>query len=126
VRPFLALGLLDLDDHVGLAPDLRGGGRDGGARGVVVLVGEADAHAGVLLDDDLVAAPGEHLDADGEHPDAVLVGLHFAGNTDDHGSLQRGGGAADRARFAAGRGGRGLSLGGRGGHCNRPPAADPV
>ena len=47
-------------------------------------VEETGADAGFVLDEDLVAAARELLDADGEHGDAVLVEFYFFGDADDH------------------------------------------
>ena len=77
--------LLDLDDHLGLAPDLVSGLHDAGALGGVLLVGDRRAHAGSGLHEHLVAAAGEFPDADGGHADPVLVVLDLSGDSDAHG-----------------------------------------
>ncbi len=50
----------------------------------VGFVVEADAGAGVVLDDDLVAVMGELARAGRGEADAVFVGLDLLGNADLH------------------------------------------
>ena len=56
--------LLDLEHHLGVAPDVVGGVEDRGAGGDVLLVGDLGADAGVRLDEDLVAVRTSSCDAD--------------------------------------------------------------
>ncbi len=90
------LRLFDLDDHLGVVPDLVGGVDDRRARGGVVVVGQVRPDACAGLDADLVAARGEHLDAGGAHADAVFVRGAFCGDADAHGGLYPGRGCAPR------------------------------
>ena len=48
-------GLLDLDDHLGEAPDVVGRADDLGAGGLVLVVGHGGERAGVMLDEDFVS-----------------------------------------------------------------------
>ena len=60
--PVLLLdGLLDLDDHVGEAPDVVGGADDLGAGGLVFVVGHGGESAGVVLDENFVAGLDQSL-----------------------------------------------------------------
>ena len=84
-RDLLGLGLLDLDDQVGLAEDRVGVGQDLRAlRDVVArrLIAEPSPAPG--LHDDLVAAVGELAHARRGQRDAVLVGLDLGGDADLH------------------------------------------
>ena len=76
--------LLDLDDHVGAAPDVGGLGDDLGAGRAIGLVGDAAALAGAGLHQHAVAGVDERLRARRHHADAVLADLHFLRDTDDH------------------------------------------
>ena len=82
-------GLLDLDDHVGEAPDVVGGADDLGAGGLVLVVGHGGEGAGVGLDEDFVAGFDERFDSGGGYADAALVVFHFLGDTNDHDLLRR-------------------------------------
>ncbi len=77
-------GLLDLDDHVGEAPDVVGGADDLGAGGLVFVVGHGGERSGVMLDEDLVAGFDQGFDAGGRNADAALVIFYFFGNADNH------------------------------------------
>ena len=77
-------GLLDLDDHVGEAPDVVSGADDLGAGGLVVVVGEGGEGSGVVLDEDGVAGFDEGFDACGGDADAAFVVFDFLGDADDH------------------------------------------
>ncbi len=77
--------LLDLEQQLGLGPDLVGGVEDLGARGEELLVGDRRAQARTTLDDDVVPAAGELVDAGRRHRDAVLVVLDLTGYPDAHG-----------------------------------------
>lgn len=90
------LGLFDFDDHLGVVPDLVGGGADGRARGGVVVVGEPRAEPGTGLDPDLVPLGCENLDAGWAHADAVFIRGAFCGDADAHGGLYPGRGCAPR------------------------------
>ena len=84
VAVLLLDGLLDLDDHVGEAPDVVGGADDLGAVGLVLVVGHGGESAGVVLDEDLVAGLDQGLDAGGSDADAALVIFYFFGNANNH------------------------------------------
>ena len=75
--------LLDLHHHVG-GPGVGRGRHDGGARRLELLVRDAGADTGVLLDQDLVAVAGQLEDAAGVDADPVLALLDFRGDTDLH------------------------------------------
>ena len=77
-------GLLDLDDHVGVAPDVAGVADDLCADGLVVVVGEGGKRAGVVFDEHLVAGFDEGFDACWGYAYAALVVFHFLGYADDH------------------------------------------
>src|SRR6185437_9596300 len=77
-------GFLDLDDHLGGAPEVSGVADDFGADGLVVVVGEAGEVAGVVLDEHLVAGLGEGLSPGGGNADAAFVILNLFGDTDNH------------------------------------------
>ena len=76
--------LLDLDDHVGEAPDVVGGADDLGAGGLVFVVGHGGEGSGVMLDEDLVAGLDQGLDSGRGDADAALVVFYFFGNADNH------------------------------------------
>src|SRR5580704_3948683 len=76
--------LLDLDDHVGLAPNLVGRRDDLRARGDVRLVGDRRADARVVLDQNGVAALLEDRDAGWSHADAIFLSLDLFGDADAH------------------------------------------
>ena len=78
------LGLLDLDDHVGLAEDLLGRGDDRRARRAVVGVGEAASDAGALLDEHLVPVLAQGLGPHREKADPVFSFLDLFRNADNH------------------------------------------
>jgi len=77
-------GLFDLDDHVGVAPDVAGVANDFCADGLVVGVGEAGEGAGVGFYEDLVAGVYEGFDARGGDAYTALVVFDFLGYADDH------------------------------------------
>jgi hypothetical protein len=76
--------LLDLQDHLGLAPDLVVVIGDLGPGGDELLVSDRGPQAGARLDDHLVPVPGElvHPGRRDRHP--VLVVLDLAGNSHLH------------------------------------------
>jgi hypothetical protein len=77
-------GLFDLDDHVGVAPDVVGFTDDLCANGLIFVVGEGREGSGVVFDEDLVAGVDEGLYTGGGYAYAALVVFHFLGYTDDH------------------------------------------
>ena len=79
-------GLLDLDDQVGGVEHPVGGRHDLGARGGVLVVGEAGSFAGTGLHDHLVTVVHQlHDTVRGErHP--LLVVLDLGRHTDDDGA----------------------------------------
>jgi hypothetical protein len=79
-RDLLRLGLLDPEHHLGRVEDVVGGRKDARALGLEVGIGDRAALAGPALNEHLVAVLGELADADGRQRDAVLVGLHLAGD----------------------------------------------
>ncbi|GMV98852.1 MAG: hypothetical protein AMXMBFR83_32000, partial [Phycisphaerae bacterium] len=80
----LRLGFLHLHDQIGLGEDIRCLVDDLGPVLGVVVVGQAGAEPGVLLDEDTVARPGEFFNPDGNHPHAVLVSFDLARHANDH------------------------------------------
>ena len=76
--------LLDLHDHLGLGPDLLRRGQDLGPGRDIGLVGKAAPDPGALLDVDRVAPAGEGLRPGRHQRHAVLVGLDFLRDADDH------------------------------------------
>ena len=78
------LRLLDLHDHVGLAPDFFGAVDDGRAGGLIVGVGETAAAAGIFLNQYLMVARDESGDSGRRDGDAVFFGFDFFGHADDH------------------------------------------
>ena len=83
-------GFLDLDDHVGEAPDVVGRTDDLGSGGLVVVVREGGEGAGFVLDEDGVAGFYEGLDAGGGDTYAAFVVFHFLRDAYDHGCLSEG------------------------------------
>ncbi len=83
-RPLGRLRLLDLDDQLGLGPDLGGLGHDRRAGRLVLSVGDPTALPRPGLDQDRVARVAQLLDADREHRHSVLVRLDLLGHSDDH------------------------------------------
>ena len=77
-------GFLDLDDHLGGAPEVGGVADDLGADGLVIVVGEAGELAGVVFDEHLVAGFGERFGAGGSNADAGFVIFNLFGDTDNH------------------------------------------
>jgi hypothetical protein len=84
VAVLLLDGLFDLDDHVGEVPDVVGGADDLSAGGLVLVIGQGGEFAGVVFDEDGVAAGDERVDAGGGDADAAFVVFDFLGNADDH------------------------------------------
>src|SRR5699024_8901772 len=76
--------LLDLDDHLGLSPDLVRRVEDGRPRRPVVLIAHAGADAGSRLDHDVVTSRDELVDAGRAQPHPVLVVLDLPGYPDPH------------------------------------------
>ena len=83
---FLLDGLLDLEHHVGLAPEVVGGIDDARALGDELLVGDRAAEARAFLDEHLMAVGHEFTHADRGDRDAIFVVLDLAGYADSHGS----------------------------------------
>ena len=83
-RDLVGLGLLDLDDQLGLAEGGLGVGHDGCALGEVLGVGDARALAGAGLHEDAVAALDELACAGGCQRDPVLIRLRLSRDTDLH------------------------------------------
>ena len=80
-------GLLDLDDHIGFAPD-KARVADNLRAGVLVLrIEETRLRAGLRFDEDCVAGLGERFHACRSDADAGFVVLDLFRNADDHGSL---------------------------------------
>src|SRR4029453_11838898 len=77
--------LLDLEDEVGLGPDLVGGLEHGRARLLELQVGDGAAQPGALLDIDPVAGVGELADAHRRDRDPVLVVLELPRDANVHG-----------------------------------------
>ena len=80
-------GLLDLDHHVGFAPDIAGVADNLRAGVLVLRVKETGLRAGLGLDQNRVAGFGERFDACRSDADAGFVVLDLFGNADDHVSL---------------------------------------
>ena len=78
------LGLFDLHDQVGLAPDFFGAVDDGRAGGLIVGVGETAAAAGIFLNQYLMVARDESGDSGRSDGDAVFFGFDFFRDADDH------------------------------------------
>ena len=81
------LRLLDLDDHVGGGEHLGRRGDDRRARLAIRVVVHADALAGVVLDNDLVAVRHQLAHAARHEADAVFEDLDLFGNADAHGDF---------------------------------------
>ncbi len=79
-----SLGLLDLDDHLRVAKNLRGGRDDGSAGVAIRVVVHADALPGGRLDDHLVAVSAQFPHAGRRQADAMLEDLRLLGNADAH------------------------------------------
>ncbi len=77
-------GLLDLDDHLGEAPDVVGRADDLGAGGLIFVVGHGGERAGVVLDEDLVSSFDQGFYASWGYAYTALVVFHFLGYTDNH------------------------------------------
>ena len=78
-------GLLDLDDHVGVAPRVTRVAHNLGAGVLVFGIGEAGLRAGLGFDQNCVTGLSERFHARGGDSDAGFVVLDFLGNADDHG-----------------------------------------
>ena len=87
---FLLDGLLDLDDHVGVAPHVVGGADDFRAGGLILVVGEGREVAGMGLHQDLVPGIAESFYAGRGNADTALVVFDFFGNSNDHQGFLRG------------------------------------
>ena len=75
---------LDLQHHVGAAPNVVGLGDDLGTGDRVFLIRDAGAQASAALNENLVAVGAEFVDARCRDGDAELVVLDLFGYTDDH------------------------------------------
>jgi hypothetical protein len=80
-------GLLDLEEEFRLAPDRLGPVDDRGTRRRELVVRERGAETRAGLDQHVVAAPDELVDARRRHRHPVLVVLDLRGNSDQHGCL---------------------------------------
>jgi hypothetical protein len=80
-------GLLDLEQQLGLGPDLVGRGDDARTDARVGIVADARTDAGALLDQHLVPPSGQLVDAGQGDGDAVLVVLDFRGDSDEHADI---------------------------------------
>ena len=67
-----------------------------GARPQIIVIGQAGAHAGPGLDEHLVPAADQLLDADRQHRHAVFVLLDLFRHADDHGRWLREGSSSWR------------------------------
>src|SRR5262245_5968850 len=88
----LALGserLLDLHDQLGAGKNLIGIGRDLGAHGLVIGIGQARAQSRRPLDDDLVAARGQLPHRRGHEADPEFAILDFSRYPDEHDHVSR-------------------------------------
>ncbi|GAB3843423.1 hypothetical protein GCM10029963_18230 [Micromonospora andamanensis] len=85
-HPVVLLGdrLLDLEHQFRDVPDLVGALQDLGAGGGELLIGDARSEPGAGLDEDLVTATGELVDAGGRDRHPVLVVLDLAWDADLH------------------------------------------
>jgi len=101
-HPVVLLGdrLLNLQHHVGGAPDLVRVGDDGGARGDVGVVLQRRALARALLHEHLVPGARQLMDAGRRERDTVLVVLDLAGDADPHDWLPLTGNSAVLAETA--------------------------
>src|SRR6185295_14536326 len=81
-RDLLPLGLLHLQDQVGIAEHVLGGRNDARSLGLVVRVRDRAALPGPTLNQDLVTVLGELARPDRRQRDAVLVGLDLGGDAD--------------------------------------------
>jgi len=82
-RVLLGKRLLDLEQELGLLPDLGPGRRRRSDRGVRVVL-EGAARSRTSLDEDVVPALNELPRACGRERDAVLVGLDLLDDSDLH------------------------------------------
>ena len=83
-RDLLGLGLLHLQDQVGLAEDVGGGRDDARSLGLVVGVGDRASLSSPSLDQNLVAVLGELARTHRRQRDPILVGLDLGWNADLH------------------------------------------
>jgi len=77
-------GLLDLQQQVGVAPDVSCSANHGGAGLGEVFVGDCRAQAGSGLDQDGVAAAGQVVHTSRRDRDAILLALDLCGDADLH------------------------------------------
>jgi hypothetical protein len=82
---FLGDRFLDLENQIGLAPHVVGGGNDPRTGGLVLRIGECRTSAGVTLDQHLMPATNQLQDPGGCDRHPVLVVLELARYSDLHG-----------------------------------------
>ena len=78
------LGLLDFDDHVGLAKDLFWSGGHVGPVPEVLVIRKTGPQPGPSLDEHFMPGPSQFLGPHRQQPDPVLVTLDFGWYSDDH------------------------------------------
>jgi len=78
------LGLLDLDDHVGLFPDHVGRADYAGSCRTVIGIADAAAEPRAFLYQYFVPAPAEYFSADRKKGDSMLVLLYLFRNPNNH------------------------------------------
>src|SRR5262249_11361764 len=100
-RHLLGQRLLDLEDELGLTPQLRDVDKLGARRGKF-FVSEAASRAGSRLPEDAVARVGEGSGACGGEGDPLLADLDLLRHTDDHVVTMLAPGARGKAEIADG------------------------
>ena len=83
---FARLRLFHLHDHLGRVEHFGRAIEDGRTDAAIMVVAEIDAHAGIGLDEHLVAVIDQFGDRAGGQADAIFVILDFLGHTDAHGT----------------------------------------
>jgi hypothetical protein len=77
-------GLLDLDHHLGVGPDVIRLADDLRSNGLVFVIGKAGERTGVVLDKDLMACIDKRSHTRRGDADTRLMVFDFLGNTDNH------------------------------------------
>src|SRR5262249_44528041 len=85
---FLQLRLFDFDDELGFLEHFFRGGENLRAARFIVRVVQADARAGIMLNEYFVARGGQLPYAGWREPDAILMNLNFFRTTDAHARLR--------------------------------------
>lgn len=78
------LGLLDLDDHLGLGENLGGSGQNIGAGSHIICIAEANAVSGTALDENSVVSCCQFTYTGRNHAYAIFMVFYLFRYTDNH------------------------------------------